>query len=1408
MAIYYAPFPSNQPQTSLPQWVSGDWWVNPQTRTDGVAGTSTAYKFNTTPVKRWTATTTGVIPPVSAVPAIFASTVTSSSQITQGQPVNVYAISAYGGAAIATSYTSSGTFVGYNVAITPALPDGLTLTKTFSTTAVTDSAGKQWLYNSVDVYVTGTPTGSVTTQSYTVTFTDATGQTGSASFSLGVGTSGGSQLSTSVAVASKTLSSGTAATPFTPVVASNGTTPYTFAISPSLSGSGLSFSTANGQISGTPTLIIPTANYTVTVTDSSSPTQSSSQQFSLTVTGVGLTTATVIPNSTITQNISFTPFKPVSATGGSGYLTYSVTPALPSGLTYNSANGFITGTATSALDATNFTVTVTDQSNPPQTGTARTFQLTVAALPALVTIVNTSEVVYNINTSQSIAPVSASGGYGTISYAISPALPSGLSFNTTNGVISGTASSAYSRTQFTVTATDSATTPQTSSKSFHLTISGAALTTTLIQPVVTLYNGANTDYTYYGGLTPVTASGGFGVVTFALTAGTLPTGLTLETSNGRIFGTTTQTLANTQFTITATDGTTPVPQTSSKNFYLKSLQPPSISLLRKDPYNVIPGYHFSVNSSYGINLFEVIGGYGSPTFTITGNNFPLGTSPFITNLYGSYYVGFQGTISANGYNLTGNTSTVTITDSAGQTASNTFTYFVDTVPYNFNGYVSHGLIATNNAPISTGTFGVTGGVTPYTWSNTGALPLGLTLEPTTGAIYGTPRQTTNTIITITATDAVGQTLNNYPYYINVGEPAAITTTTVTPNVSVYFNNGAVSERPVTASGGYGTITFSIAPKLPNTLTFLTSNGYIYGIGTQLSANQSYKVTATDSIGQSSNSSFFLETIYTPLSSVKTLPSVSVIQYVPGQSFKPITATGGYGSYIYSATLPTGLSIGSANGVIFGTPTVTQSATSTTINIQDGVGQTTSNTFLLTIAAPAALNVANNTPLTATYGVPFNRVPVQASGGQGANTYALTSGTLTGTGLSFNTSNGAITGTATALKANSTYQVTVTDSVSQTFVGQFQFGILAPALTTTLQVPNKTLTEYQSATPFIPVTALGGYGTYSFSITSGTLPQGLILNQNSGQIFGTPTALINDEIITIEVEDEAGQTSNQSFNLTVIEASVPALQAVLTQSAYVLNQGQFYSFTPVSGSGGVSPFTYSTSSTLPTGLTLNTSSGELYGTPTEVSNANTIVVTVTDSVPQNASKSFEISVVPTPASVDLVGREFANAAFNHANSAYDLANTLYDQANTCCEHGNSAYDHANSSYIHANSSYDQANTADELAQAAYDRANTISAGSTRVTIRGDGTLITDHANSINFIGATVTSTNSGNSVSVLITGGGGGTVDKFELYKFPVGDYGWVTDSIYGGLGDELILNCYDMRVDPECVGLTALDLSS
>ncbi len=160
--------------------------------------------------------------------------------------------------------------------------------------------------------------------------------------------------------------------------------------------------------------------------------------------------------------------------------------------------------------------------------------------------------------------VIATEGTTTYRYALtSGLLPSGLALNAATGAISGTpaANSAGTYT-VTVTATDSATFPVKGTVTFTLNVAGG-LVVTSSGPAP--YN--TTFGTAVGTVTRATAVGGVFPYAYAITSpGTLPLGMTINTTSG-IIGTTTLTPAGTyHVTVTATDSTAGTPLTGTATF--------------------------------------------------------------------------------------------------------------------------------------------------------------------------------------------------------------------------------------------------------------------------------------------------------------------------------------------------------------------------------------------------------------------------------------------------------------------------------------------------------------------------------------------------------------------------------------------------------------------------------------------------------------------------------------------------------------------------------------------------------------------------------------------------------------------------------------------------------------------------
>ncbi|WP_055457023.1 putative Ig domain-containing protein, partial [Pannonibacter indicus] len=128
------------------------------------------------------------------------------------------------------------------------------------------------------------------------------------------------------------------------------------------------------------------------------------------------------------------------------------------------------------------------------------------------------------------------------------------------------------------------------------------------------------------------------------------------------------------------------------------------------------------------------------------------------------------------------------------------------------------------------------------------------------------------------------------------------------------------------------------------------------------------------------------------------------------------------------------------------------------------------------------------------------------------------------------------------------------------------------------------------------TASGGSGSYTYAVTSGALPAGLSLNAGNGQLTGTPTTA-GTANFTITATDGNNDTGSAAYSLLINAAPVTITLSPAAGSLTAGQAGTAYSQS-VSASGGTGPYTYAvTSGALPAGLTLNTNTGDISGTPT-------------------------------------------------------------------------------------------------------------------------------------------------------------------------------------------------------------------
>ena len=304
---------------------------------------------------------------------------------------------------------------------------------------------------------------------------------------------------------------------------------------------------------------------------------------------------------------------------------YSVSPALPAGLTLNTTTGVISGTPTAAAAAADYTVTASNS------GGSATVLLNITVNAALAVPSGLSyapnPAFYGVN-----APIASNVPVvtGTVTaYSVAPALPAGLTLNTTTGVISGTPTAVSAAASYTVTAGNSA---GSTTASVSITV--------LAAPSALSYSSPTANYPRNLAITPNNPVVTGTVTGYSITPA-LPTGLSLNPGTGVITGTPTTVTAARAYTVTAsnaagsTQGTVNISVYGAPTGLYYSANPnaylPNQPITPNNPTLVGTATHYSVTPPLptGLILDSVTGAIsGTPTvpngayvtYTVTASN--------------------------------------------------------------------------------------------------------------------------------------------------------------------------------------------------------------------------------------------------------------------------------------------------------------------------------------------------------------------------------------------------------------------------------------------------------------------------------------------------------------------------------------------------------------------------------------------------------------------------------------------------------------------------------------------------------------------------------------------------------------------------------------------------------------------
>lgn len=351
----------------------------------------------------------------------------------------------------------------------------------------------------------------------------------------------------------------------------------------------------------------------------------------------------------------------------------------------------------------------------------------------------------------------------------------------------------------------------------------------------------------------------------------------------------------------------------------------------------------------------------------------------------------------------------------------------------------------------------------------------------------------------------------------------------------------------------------------------------------------------------------------PSMTTTSLPA-GVVDTAYGFSLQASGGTGNLTWSIASGSLPAGLTLNGGTGRISGTPS-RSGTTNFTVKVTDSAPSPESASESLSLTIATGLIITTTSVPNGSLNVAYSAL-LQAAGGTQPYKWSITTGSLP-SGLSLNASTGEISGAPTS-SGTSNFTVQVTDSAAKpaSATQSLSITITSPLIITTSLLPNGSVNVAYSAT----LQASGGTGSYSWSITTGSLPAGISLNAGTGVISGTPTTSEKSDF-TVQVVDASTQAVTQQLSITIESAL-----AITTTSLAGGTVNVAYSAT-VEAAYATLPVTWSISlGTLPIGLSLNAGTGSISGTPL-VSGTSTFTVMVTDSStpPQTATRQLSITI---------------------------------------------------------------------------------------------------------------------------------------------------------------------------------------
>jgi hypothetical protein len=868
----------------------------------------------------------------------------------------------------------------------------------------------------------------------------------------------------------------------------------------------------------------------------------------------------------------------------------SETGALPSGVAFvdnGDGTASLSGTAANLTGGT-YPIAITAD-NGVGSDAVQDFVLTVNQAPAITSAATTT---FTVGTAGAFA-LSTSGFPAVTTLTETGPLPAGVTL-TDHGdgtaTLAGTPAVGTGGT-YPITLTAHSTVTPDATQAFTLTVDEAPAVTTASLPTLAVGTAASV---------PI-ATRGFPRPALTITAGALPSGLSLV-DNGDGTATLTGTpLASGQFTftITADNGTQ-----ASRAFTLVVDEAPAITSASGAPFTVGAAGVFTVTAT----------GFPTPTIT-TSAGLPSGVT-LTDNDNGTATIAGTPAAGTGGVHIV----TLTAANGVGSDATQSFTVTVSEAP---------AITSTDHATFSVGAAGsvsvLTSGYPTPTLTASAGLPSGVTFTDNgngTGTIAGTPAAGTGGPHTITLTAANGVAADaTQTFTLTVNQAPAITSSDHTT-----FVVGTSGSFAVTTTGFPAAATITETGALPGGVS-LTNNGdgtaTLHGTPNAGTGGvYPLVLTASSTVTPDASQSFTLTVNEAPAitsdnSTTFRLGSAGSFTVTTSHAFPTAALT-------ETGALPAGVSFtdnGDGTATLAGTPTATGDF-AITLTAGNGVGSADTQSFTLSVVSTPGFTSAAAATFTVgtagTFTVTTNGIPHPAITATGLRSWLSLAdngdGTATLTGTAPTGSGGTVTFTLHAANG-------VTPDAAQAFTLTVDE---APAISSA----DHTAFTVGTAGSFTIATA------HAFPIPTltktGALPSGVTFSDNgdgTATLAGTPaTGTEGSYSLTVTAGNGVGSAATQTFTLAV---TTPPTITSADHTTFTV--GTAGTFTVTTTPGFPTATTLAESGALPGGVSL-TDNGDgtatLAGTPAAGS-GGTFALTITAGNGADVTQAFTLTVQERP-----------------------------------------------------------------------------------------------------------------------------------------------------------------------------------